>query len=210
MLPLNGFLLRRRATPGNSWTDSAVEHVEIFSWENDQLELIGPDDAEILEAAAEGDIVLALIRRLAAPPTWQRFIKDSFSLLEFGSVRESLGAAVFCAVRSAVDDDEVRWVVWAFGTAGRALRRSALDPRFGLLAALNLFAVPLLRSEESPEGQNQRRRGPQLREMRYRTTSPYVQQSGHRAARDIPVEGFRVDRTSDLIAAVGAPGQILL
>lgn len=205
MLPLNGFLLRRGVTPGNSWTDSAVERVQIFSWENDRLELIGPDDAEILEAATEGDLVLALIRRLAAPPTWQHFIKDSFSLLEFGSARESLGAAVFCAVRSAVDDDEVRWVTWAFGSAGRVLRHSALDPRFGLLAALNLFAVPLLRSED-PGGQNQRRRGPQLREMRYRTTSPYVQQSGHRAARDIPVEGFRVDRTSDLIAAVGGSG----
>ena len=42
--------------------------------------------------------------------------------------------------------------------------------------------------------------------MRYRTTSPYTQQTGHRAARDIPVEGFRVDQTSDLIAAVGGTG----
>ena len=42
--------------------------------------------------------------------------------------------------------------------------------------------------------------------MRYRTTSPYVQQTGHRAARDIPIEGFRVDQTSDLIAAVGGTG----
>jgi uncharacterized protein (TIGR04141 family) len=206
MLQLNGFLLRRSATPGNSWTDSAAENVEVFSWENDQLELIGPGDAEILEAAAEGDIVVALTRKSAAPSTWQTFIKGTFNLAEFGSARESLGAAVFCAVRSAVDDDEVRWVAWAFGTAGRALRRSALDPRFGLLAALNLLAVPFLRSVESSGGQNQRRRGPQLREMRYRMTSPYAQQAGHRAARDIPVEGFRVDRTSDLVAVVGGTG----
>src|SRR5262249_45605909 len=50
------------------------------------------------------------------------------------------------------------------------------------------------------------RRSPQLRELRYRTTAPYVQQTGHRAARDIPVDGFRVDRASDLIAAVGGRG----
>jgi uncharacterized protein (TIGR04141 family) len=42
--------------------------------------------------------------------------------------------------------------------------------------------------------------------MRYRTTAPYVQQTGHRAARDISVDGFRVDQTSDLVAAVGGTG----
>jgi uncharacterized protein (TIGR04141 family) len=207
MLSLNGFLLRSGATPANAWTDSTFENIEIFYWERGRLEPLSPhDDGEILEAAAEGDIIVALIRRFTAVPGWQTFIKNAFNLAEFGSVRESLGAAVFCAVSAAVDDGQVRWVAWTFGTAGRALSRSAQDPRFGLLAVLNLLVVPLLGSDDAVQVHSQRRRGPQLREMRYRTTSPYVQQTGHRAARDIPVEGFRVDQTSDLIAAVGGTG----
>jgi uncharacterized protein (TIGR04141 family) len=42
-----------------------------------------------------------------------------------------------------------------------------------------------------------------LSDLQYRTTAPYFQQTGHRAARDIPVEGFRFDRASDLVSAVG-------
>jgi Insertion element 4 transposase N-terminal/Family of unknown function (DUF6119) len=78
----------------------------------------------------------------------ETFIRDTFDLAEFGSGRESLGAAVFCAVPAAVDDGEVRWVAWTFGSAGCALRRSAQDPRFGLLAVLKLLVVPLLKSGE--------------------------------------------------------------
>jgi uncharacterized protein (TIGR04141 family) len=204
-LSLNGFLLRPDTTPANAWTDSASGNVEIFSWEKGQLASLNPGDAEILEAAAAGDIIVAMLRRFAAPPPWQTFIKGVFNLPDFGSGRESLGAAVFCAV-SAAGDGEVRWVAWTFGSAGRALRRSAHDPRFGLLTVLNLLAMPVLKCEEAGPPEGQRRRGPQLREMRYRTTAPYVQQTGHRAARDIPIEGFRIDRTSDLIAAVGGTG----
>ena len=125
MLSLNGFLLRSGSTPANAWTDSAFENVEIFSWEKGQLEPLSPDDAEILDAVAEGDIIVALIRRFTTQPPWQAFIKDAFNLTEFGAARESLGAAVFCAASAAVDDGAVRWVAWTFGTAGRALRRSA-------------------------------------------------------------------------------------
>jgi uncharacterized protein (TIGR04141 family) len=206
MLSLNGFLLRSDATPANAWTDSASEDVEIFSWEKGQLAALSPDDNEILQAAEVGDIIVTIIRRFSAAPPWQNFIRNAFDLAEFGSGHESLGAAVFCAVPAPVDDGAVRWVAWTFGSAGRALRRSAQDPRFGLLAVLNLLVVPLLKSGEADPVQTQRRRGPQLREMRYRTTAPYVQQTGHRAARDIPVDGFRVDQTSDLVAAVGGTG----
>lgn len=203
MLSLNGFLLRPGVTPANAWTDPALEYLETYSWESDQLAPLTPDDADLLLAAAEGDIVVALLRRSTYPPGWQGFFREAFNLPEFGSVRESLGAAVFCAVSSAVDDGDIRWVAWTFGTAGRALRRSAQDPRFGLLAVLNLLVMPLMKAGHS---QGQRRRIPQLREMRYRTTSPYTQQTGHRAARDIPVDGFRVDQTSDLVATVGGTG----
>ena len=109
MLSLNGFLLRSGSTPANAWTDSAFENVEIFSWEKGQLEPLSPDDAEILDAVAEGDIIVALIRRFTTQPPWQAFIKDAFNLTEFGAARESLGAAVFCAASAAVDDGAVRW-----------------------------------------------------------------------------------------------------
>lgn len=137
VLSLNGFLLRPGTTPATAWTDNALASVNIFSWENGRLESINSSEADLLEAAVEGDIIVAFLRRLASPPRWQAFIKDAFNLTEFGSARESLGAAVFCAVSAAVDDGEARWVAWTFGTAGRALRRSAQDPRFGLLAVLN-------------------------------------------------------------------------
>lgn len=206
MLSLNGFLLRPSATPADAWTEAASAEVELYYWTDGRIDPLNLDDVEILGAAVAGDVIVALLKRLASPPDWQHFIRDTLGLVSFGSTHESLGAAVFCAVPAAMDSESVRWVAWTFGSASRALRRSAQDPRFGLLAALNLLVVPLLQAEQSPETANQRRRGPRLREMRYRTTSPYTQQTGHRAARDIPVEGFRVDRASDLVAAVGGTG----
>jgi uncharacterized protein (TIGR04141 family) len=206
MLPLNAFLLRRNVTPANVWTDPA--DVEMFYWERERAAPLSLDEAELLEAALAGDVVIALLRRHSAPPKWQQFIRDALSLASFGSVHESLGAVIFCAV-SVGDEEEklIRWMAWTFGRASRALRRSAQDPRFGLLAVLNLLVIPLLKSEDSTEPlPSSRRRSPQLREMRYRTTAPYVQQTGHRAARDIPVDGFRVERSSDLVAAVGGTG----
>jgi len=68
MLSLNGFLLRSNTTPAKAWTDSASEDVEIFSWEKGQLAALGPDDAEILDAAEAGDIIVAMIRRFSAAP----------------------------------------------------------------------------------------------------------------------------------------------
>ena len=182
MLSLNGFLLRRSASPADAWTDATSEEVELFYWAAGWIgpEPLSLDEAEIFEAAVAGDVIVALLKRLTSPPDWQRFIKDALGLVSFGSAHESLGAAVFCAVSPPAEGGPVRWVAWTFGNASRALRRSAQDPRFGLLAALNLLVVPLLQAEQSPEIPNQRRRGPRLREMRYRTTAPYVQQTGHR------------------------------
>jgi uncharacterized protein (TIGR04141 family) len=205
MLQLCAFLLRRGATPADAWTATSLADAELFYWASGRAEPLSADDGEIFGAATPGDIVVALLRRLTTPPRWQEFIKNTLSLRSFGAAHESLGAVVFCAVPGEDSDDQVRWVAWTFGVAARALRRSAQDPRFGLLAVLNLLVVPLL--SQQPSGRPGRRhRGPQLREMRYRTTAPYVQQTGHRAARDIPVEGFRVDRTSDLVVAVGGSG----
>lgn len=51
--------------------------------------------------------------------------------------------------------------------------------------------------------QRRSRDSPHFRHIGYRTTAPWFQQTGHRAARDIPLDGFRIDRRSDLIASIG-------
>jgi uncharacterized protein (TIGR04141 family) len=207
MLPLNAFLLRSYVTPATAWTDAAQEDVQLYYWTNSTIEALSADEAEILDAAVEGDIILSILRRVSNAPRWQEFIKNALNLVDFGGARETLGAVVFCAVSSNQEGGgQTRWVAWAFGTASRALRRSAQDPRFGLLAVLNLLVVPLMRAEQNDTTPANRRRAPRLREMSYRTTSPYAQQTGHRAARDIPVEGFKVDQASDLVATVGGTG----
>jgi uncharacterized protein (TIGR04141 family) len=206
MLPLNAFLLRSYVTPANAWTDAAQEDVQLYYWTNGAIEALSAHEADILDAAVEGDIILAILRRVSSAPLWQEFIRDALNLADFGGARETLGAVVFCAVSSNQEGGQTRWVAWAFGTASRVLRRSAQDPRFGLLAVLNLLVVPLMQAGQKSTTLASRPRAPRLREMSYRTTSPYAQQTGHRAAKDIPVEGFKVDQASDLVAAVGGTG----
>ena len=63
MLSLNGFLLRPSATPANAWTAAARAEVELFYWMGGRIESLSLDEAEILEAAVAGDVVVALLRR---------------------------------------------------------------------------------------------------------------------------------------------------
>jgi uncharacterized protein (TIGR04141 family) len=208
MLSLNAVLLRRKATPANAWSQASLANIELFYWTDNGLESLDLADTDVLDAATPGDIIIAILRRFAVVPAWQRFLRDSLNLTGFGSGGgQSLGAAIFCCVSPEDSGSTLfRWMAWTFGTASRALSRANLDPRFGLIAVLNLMVLPLLGVEHASDGSTTRNRGPQLREIRYRTTAPYVQQTGHRAARDIPVDGFRVDRSSDLIATVGGSG----
>jgi len=207
ILPLNAFLLRRTANPGNAWSEASGADISLFDWAEGRLDPLTIEEQEIFGAAIPGDVIIALLRRASRSPSWQTFIKDALNLASYGSSRESLGAAIFCAISSDLDKvDRAAWVVWTFGSASRALRRSSLDPRFGLLVALNLLAAPLLSSQDDSGIFPTEQRPPHLREIRYRTPAPYAQQTGHRAARDIPVDGFRVDRSSDLVATVGGSG----
>lgn len=207
ILPLSAFLLRRTANPGNAWSEASAADISLFDWAEGKLDPLAIEEQEIFDAAIPGDVIVALLRRASRLPSWQAFIKDALNLASYGASRESLGAAIFCAVSADPDKaDRTAWVVWTFGSASRALRRSSLDPRFGLLVALNLLAAPLLSSQDGSGISPTEQRPPHLREIRYRTPAPYVQQTGHRAARDIPVDGFRVDRSSDLVATVGGSG----
>jgi uncharacterized protein (TIGR04141 family) len=201
LVPLNAFLLRSKATPVTSLTDKQEYSIITLMWDGEAWLPVGEDERGLLEAAVSGDVLMVLLARPSGMPNWQRFIQREVALLPFPAASTSFGVVVFCAVKDA-STEVLRWVAWCFGSGSRALKRSAQDPRFGLSIALNLIADannPAKGSVSDPR----RGRGPQFRELRYRTTAPYFQQTGHRAARDIPVEGFRIDRLSDLVAGVG-------
>jgi hypothetical protein len=135
------------------------------------------------------------------PFAWVRFLQINAGPQGVATISDSPGAAVFCAIGG---DEGVQWVVWMFGSASKSIKRSAQDPRFGLLVSLNLFATSALNDNQGaiPSAPQI----PRVREMRYRTPAPHVQQTGHRAARDIPIGGFRLDMQTDLIAAIGGSG----
>ena len=156
MLSLNALLLRRTATPVTAWTENSLADISLSLWTDGRLEPIALDEADILDAAIPGDVVVSILRRFRGMPTWQEFIKEALNLDSFGPTSaESLGAAIFCAIPPGdTGRTQVRWIAWSFGTASRAIRRSAVDPRFGLLAALNLMVLSF---PEIKKGQEIRR-----------------------------------------------------
>ena len=199
LLPLNAFLLRPTCHPGTAVTEVAAEVLRFFLVQKGSLDPLADSDLDLLDAAEPGDIVLALSRKPSRAPNWQRFLQMELGL-DVITTRESVGAVVFCAI---ADDegiaDRTRWIAWTFGTGATVIRRRAQDPRFGMLVVLNSLAAA-----SDGESQSTSARGPLLQELRYRSPAPYVQKTGHRAARGTPLEGFRMDQSMDLLAAVGS------
>ena len=72
-----------------------------------------------------------------------------------------------------------------------SLSKKTVDPRFGLVAALNLIA-------EAAGDQA-------LRQVQFRHQGAYRQQTSHRAARDTPLAGFQFERFTDMVSGVGGP-----
>jgi len=204
LLALNAFLLRHRVTPVRAISPTFIPDSKLAYWTGSRLEPLDIHDSDLLDAVVPGDVIVALLHRPIDAPAWQRFMQDALGLPDFSTGSASLGAVVFCAIDETTrDGSRIRWVAWCFGSGSRALRRTASDPRFGLLAALNALA-PVVDPPPTIEGTPRvSRRTPRLSELRYRTTTPYFQQTGHRAARDIPMEGFRIDRATDVVAAAG-------
>jgi uncharacterized protein (TIGR04141 family) len=200
LLPLNAFLLRPSATPVSALADLTEYTKQFFYWGGQAWAELDWADEDMIGAAAPGDIAVVLLSKPRSVPPWQRFIGQALDVQSFGGAATSYSTAIFCAIPHA-SGSSVRWVAWCFGAGSRLLTRSASDPRFGLTIALNLLSVPSPSPEPGADARAQRR--PQVRQMQYRTTAPYFQQTGHRAARDIPLDGFRVDRLSDLVAAMG-------
>ncbi|MGH8898070.1 MAG: DUF6119 family protein [Egibacteraceae bacterium] len=200
-LPLNAFFIRAGVTPAAVMSARSVPHTTFAYWTSEGLEPLDRSELDLLDAAVPGDVIVALLRRPANTPPWQRFIQNSVGLPDFGTHSDSLGAILFCAIGSSADDGlAIRWVAWCFGSGSQSIRRAATDPRFGLLAALNTLAPGARTVGNAPQSNRQK---PQLRNLEYRRTAPYFQQTWHRASRDIPVEGFPIDRQSDLVSVVG-------
>jgi uncharacterized protein (TIGR04141 family) len=201
LLSLNAFLIKPACPPTVALGDLTEYEQKYLYWDGQDWAPLDWRDPEIVGAAMPGDIAVVLLSRFRKPPKWQEFIRQELDLAEFGGGSTSFSTILFCAVRGLVEASCVQWLAWTFGPASRTVPRSASDPRFGLTIALNLLAVPAAAPPAQPSRRFERR--PQVRELRYQTTAPYFQRTGHRAARDIPIDGFRLDRLSDLVSAIG-------
>ncbi len=207
-LPLNAFLLKVGINPLAAITDLAKYAPRVCQWDGSTLiELEQP--AELLEASVGGDMIVMLFRRPKAPPQWQVFFAQNFGT-DLPAIASSDGGIVFCAVDNLLESQsDLRWAAWSFGLGSRVIARSASDPRFGLLVALNMLVGPPIHDDEHDGAAPgaARRKTSQFRDLRYQSTGPYFKRTGHRAARDIPMEGFPIDQSADLIAAIGGKAQ---
>lgn len=192
-LSLTAFLLRSSVAPLSALTPTSLSIASPQLWRNGAL--TGLDAPPSAVPPNDEDVVLVLLSKTTGPPRWQHFIEDGFGLSGFAApVSQSLGAMVFCPVHDPLDRS-LRWNVWVFGSGSRALRRGSVDPRFGLLTALNrISAQP---GGDVPSGR--------LRQFRYQQFGAYRQRTSHSASRDTPLEGFRFDQHTDLLAGAGGP-----
>jgi uncharacterized protein (TIGR04141 family) len=194
-LSLTAFLLRAGLAPDLALSESARADAAYYEWTENEITAV-PEIANIFEASQVGDIVIGVLSRPRGAAPWQRFLRDALELDLLGVGGQTVGAFVFCAVPDP-STDEVRWLTWTFGSAARSIDRRQTDARFGLLVTLNTLAAAIV------EGRGGAGRTPQLRTINYRTTAPFFQQTGTRAAQDIPVSAFRFDQQSDLVSAAG-------
>lgn len=196
-LSVAAVLLRPGQSPPACITPTFTGIATLHRWRDDQLVAVKASD---LSAPPQNqtDVVVVLFRKVVSPPRWQQFIEDAFGIAGFvDSVRGSRGAMVFCPVQDPADrEGPLRWVAWTFGSASQGIRPGSIDPRFGLLTALNRM------SDASPPREFHRGR---IRQFEYRQFGAYRQRTSHQAARDTPLEGFRFDKQMDLLSGVGGP-----
>ena len=186
-IPLNGFLLRQGIDPTLALSEPSSDAARHYLWLDGELQAL--ESGAGIEDSPDV-IVLTLLSRPSSPPAWETLIAEIFSPPGFSPASSrSIGALVHMKVRDPGDGKaRRRWICWAFGSASRSLRRSCLEPRFGLFAALNRIA----RADEGG-----------LRQLEYRSFGAYRQRTGHTAGRDTPIDGFRIDRLIDLLSGAG-------
>lgn len=194
-LALTAFLLRPSLPPLSVLTPNFQALAEPYVWRDGDVQRLGNDRGD-RRLRASDTVLLVTLAKSIGPPGWQHFIEEAFGISGFvAPVGRSMGAIVFCAVTDPTDQNR-RWVAWTFGSGSRALRKDVIDPRFGLVTALNRIV-----GGSGEQELNVRR----LRQFYYQQFGAYRQRTSHRAARDTPLEGFRFDQHTDLLAGAGGP-----
>lgn len=188
--PLRCYLLRAGRSPTDSLSESGLGLAEAFALSGDA---VTPMDSlgSLSGTPAPHEVAVATFSSTTGPQWWQKMLGEELGLDNFAvGANEHRGALVFSSVEDPKVSESVRWIVWAFGTGGRYLERAALEPRFGVITALNRIVG---------EGGHQFL----LRKIQYRQEGAFRQRVGHVANTDIPLGGFRMDELRDLLGAVG-------
>lgn len=190
--PLRCYLLRTGAAPLTSLTQGPGVELAAYKATRGEFERVESlnDFGETGDTPAD-DMLVVLVSSFAAPPWWQELLEDELPIENFALPPiPSKGALIFCATEDPAQAGRTRWVVWTFGNAWRCLDRKALEPRFGVISALNRII-----GDESQY--------PLLRRLQYSQQGAYRQRTGHVAFEDTPLTGFRMDQVRDLLGAVG-------
>lgn len=188
--PLRCYLLRPDASPVDAVSEAGTK---ISTAYRVRPEPQRQQELDSLDAqAALGTVFAVTFSGVSPPPWWVEALSRELDVeAEFAvGGLPSRGALVFCAVTDPQDGKSSRWLVWSFGIGSRYLERRRLEPRFGVITALN-------RIIGEDEGETR------LRKFQYQQPGAFRQRVGHVAASDTPLGGFRFDRVRDLVAAAG-------
>lgn len=181
---LTGFLLKVGMLPTQVLTTEASREASHYVWTGSALV---PLESETQLESADS-VLLTVLSRPSSAAAWEVLVQHLFTPPDFVPVHSrSLGALVSVQTTDPLTKDASRWVCWAFGGASRSVRREVVEPRFGLITALNRIATE----------------AGGLRQLEYRSFGAYRQRTGHTAGRDTPLDGFRIDPVIDLLSGVG-------
>src|SRR3954469_25603575 len=97
LVPLNAFFLRLGVSPLHATADLKKNPPQMHHWNGVDICEVPMDDADLLEAAVDGDMILMLFRRPGSTPKWKTLLAQNFDL-QFSRGGDSEGAIVFVAV----------------------------------------------------------------------------------------------------------------
>ncbi len=182
-IPLNAYLLKPASRPQSCYTEDTLEKVTWYRWENKKPVKLA--DANSLDTS--GAPLVAVSNEPSNSPLWQQFIRENLELDAFGNTRQSLGTAIFYPLQQK--DKPTRWICYTFGSASSKIRRRSMEPRFGLIVALNEICL-----SSTDAG---------VRKAQHRSVSsgPYV--ADFRSGSDTDIEDFGFDSVLDLLKAAG-------
>ncbi|GBE23069.1 hypothetical protein BMS3Bbin01_02450 [bacterium BMS3Bbin01] len=186
-MKLSCYLLRGSQRPSDVLrsTDADVRHYR----GNDNQ---GWEQVESLTEAQQLSNRLAAVYRTTSrePSDWQSMVAmweegvdpaaNDFAIEE----RQDRGAVFFFNV-----GNPPQWIAWSFGRAWRYLLRSKLNPRFGVIAALN----DLTAAEDEAV----------FRKLQVRRQSGVPQVVGRATFGDAPIGAFELDAVWDAIKSIG-------